>query len=305
MKTNTLFVFWCLVFCLAANNCCVSSDSDRLASALKDSEHSIPLPYNPALDATVKSYELKPLPDMFVIYESFLDSALAERNMPLELKYLPLAISEMKLDYSKGDRSGVWALPILTGVRYGLCIEGNSDERLAVETSTRAALDYLADLYQEYNDWWYSILAFTNGPTTFNHTMTRQNDNIELWNFHEQNLLPDTKVIGNFISCVYVYTGKPRPQTQAQRPNIATVTYVAQPSNPVPSNPVVVNPAPTPQPRPTPPQNNPTVQKYRVKRGDTLSKIAHKYHVKVSDLKKWNNLRSDFIREGQILIIKK
>jgi len=302
MRFKALFILWCSVFCLAANNCCVSSDSDRLASALKNMEKAIPLPYHTALDETVRSYETKPLPDMFVIYESFLDSALTERDMPLELKYLPLALSEMKLDYCKGDRSGVWALPTLPGLRYGLCIEGGRDERLAVETSTQAALDYLADLNQVYDDWWYSILAFVNGATTLNHTLTRHGDSIALWDFDEQHLLPDTKVIASFISCVYVYTGKTRPQTQAQRPNIAAVTRVAQPT-PAPS--AVVSPAPTPQPRPTPPQNNPTVQKYKVKRGDTLGKIAAKYHVRVSDLKKWNNLRSDFIREGQILIIKK
>ena len=304
MRFKALFILWCCVFCLAANNCCVSSDSDRLAAALKSMENTIPLPYHAALDVTVSSYETKPLPDMFVIYESYLDSALTERNMPLELKYLPLALSEMKLNYSKGDRSGVWALPTLPGLRYGLCIEGGRDERLAVETSTQAALDYLNELHQEYDDWWYSILAFVNGATTFNHVLTRYGESIALWDFHEQHLLPDTRVIANFISCVYVYSGKTRPQTQTQRPDIAAVTRVTQHS-PAPSNNTIVSPTPTPQPRPTPPRNNPTVQKYKVKKGDTLSKIASRYHVRVKDLKKWNNLRSDFIREGQILIIKK
>ena len=42
---------------------------------------------------------------------------------------------------------------------------------------------------------------------------------------------------------------------------------------------------------------------YRIKRGDTLGGIAARYHVKVSDIRKWNNLRSDMIREGKTLII--
>ena len=42
---------------------------------------------------------------------------------------------------------------------------------------------------------------------------------------------------------------------------------------------------------------------YKVKRGDTLGAIAIRYHVRVSDLKKWNNLRGDMIREGQKLVI--
>lgn len=42
---------------------------------------------------------------------------------------------------------------------------------------------------------------------------------------------------------------------------------------------------------------------YTVRRGDTLSEIAEKNHTSIRKLKKWNGLRSDFIREGQKLII--
>ena len=42
---------------------------------------------------------------------------------------------------------------------------------------------------------------------------------------------------------------------------------------------------------------------YRVRSGDVLGKIASRYNVKVSDIKKWNNLRSDMIRIGQPLNI--
>lgn len=45
--------------------------------------------------------------------------------------------------------------------------------------------------------------------------------------------------------------------------------------------------------------------RYKVKRGDTLGGIAHKYHVKVSQLKRWNHIKGTFIREGQRLKIYK
>jgi membrane-bound lytic murein transglycosylase D len=44
---------------------------------------------------------------------------------------------------------------------------------------------------------------------------------------------------------------------------------------------------------------------YTVKKGDTLAKIADKYNVSVSDLKKWNKLKSDTIEIGQKLVVKK
>lgn len=38
---------------------------------------------------------------------------------------------------------------------------------------------------------------------------------------------------------------------------------------------------------------------YRVRRGDTLSRIAVKYHTSVNKIKKLNGMKSDFLREGQ------
>ena len=44
-------------------------------------------------------------------------------------------------------------------------------------------------------------------------------------------------------------------------------------------------------------------QIYRVRSGDVLGTIARRYHVRISDIKKWNNLRSNLIRVGQRLRI--
>jgi len=42
---------------------------------------------------------------------------------------------------------------------------------------------------------------------------------------------------------------------------------------------------------------------HKVRRGETLGGIAGKYHVSISQLKKWNKLRGDRIREGQRLVL--
>ena len=43
--------------------------------------------------------------------------------------------------------------------------------------------------------------------------------------------------------------------------------------------------------------------KYRVKSGDFLGKISDKYNCKVRDIKKWNNLRDNNLKVGQLLVI--
>lgn len=204
MKFKVLFVFWSCIFCLATNNCCVSSGKDSIAKELKSMEKDIPLPYHVALDKTVKKLASKSLPKTFKKHEAFIDSALLQRNMPLEIKYLPYALSGMKANYTQGDRSGYWALPTLVGMRYGLCIDGKRDERLHVEASTLVALDYLNDLHKKYNNWWYSILAYANSPTSLSHALIHYGKEPLLWDFYEQRLMSNTQVIADFIACVYL-----------------------------------------------------------------------------------------------------
>ena len=44
---------------------------------------------------------------------------------------------------------------------------------------------------------------------------------------------------------------------------------------------------------------------HTIKKGETLGSIANHYKVKVSDIKKWNNLTSDKIIAGKKLVIHK
>lgn len=305
MKFNALIIIWSCIFCLAANNCCVSSGSDGMAKELKSMEKSIPLPYHDALDKTVKQLADKSLPETFTKHQAFIDTALAQRDMPLELRYLPYALSGMKADYSFGDRCGYWALPSLVGMRYGLRIDESHDERLSVEASTLAALNYLNDLHNKYNDWWYSILAFANSPTSLSHALIHHGSEPALWDFHKQRLMPDTQVIADFIASVYLGNqGKLKFTAKAVEPAVVKPKTVKSPEAKAPE--LVQGPTQNniTEPKKVPSIGSGTTQ-YKVKKGDTLSGIAAKHHVTVALLKKWNNLKNDNIREGQTLIIKK
>ena len=308
MKFRVLFIIWTCVFCLAAHNCCVSSDSDKLTHELKETEKSIPLPYHEGLENTVKRYSSLTLSNQFLTYSAFIDTALSQRNMPAELRYLPLALSGMRRNYCQGDRCGAWQLPSLTAMHYGLTIDGTRDERTDVEASTYAALDCLNELYQKYGDWWYSILAYTNSPIALQHAMIRHGQTPELWDFADQALLPNTEVISNFIACVYLGDEGQLKFGEVADPIIAKVPEPVE--------------GPTPTVKDTTKKDTTTIikqnnnkkatdpskstgKKYTVKKGDNLTRIAAKHHVKISDLMTWNNLKNDKIFEGQTLIIKK
>ena len=306
VKFKALFILWSCIFCLAANNCCVSSGSDAFANELKSMEKAIPLPYNDALDKIVKQLDGKSLPMTFTKYEAFIDTALAQRGMPSELRYLPYALSGMKANYSYGDRCGYWALPSLVGMRYGLAIDESRDERWSVEASTLVALDYLNDLHEKYNDWWHSILAYANSPTSLSHALIHHGSEPELWDFYKQDLMPDTRVIADFIACVYLGNqDKLNFSTKDMEPSVDKPKKVSAPELVEGPNKRNISEPKKDSLTGSKTNKSPETVKYKIKKGDTLTKIANKYHVSVADLKKWNNLKNDNIREGQTLTIKK
>ncbi len=304
-----LFIIWTCLFCLAAHNCCVSSDSDRISQGLKKTEKSIPLPYHERLEKTILDFTSKPFSNQFLTYSAMIDTALSQRNMPSELRYLPLALSGMRPNYCQGNRSGVWQLPTLTALHYGLAIDETRDERTDVEASTYAALDCLNELYQKYGDWWYSILAYTNSPVALQHALIRHSETPQLWDFNEQSLLPNTEVISNFIACVYLGDEGQLKFGEVADPVIAKALEPVEGPTPTvkdstTKDTTTINKQANNK-KTTEPSKNSGIKTYTVKKGDNLTRIAAKHHVTISDLMTWNDLKSDKIFEGQTLIIKK
>ena len=312
-----LFIVWTCLFCLVAHNCCVSSDSDRITQGLKKTEKSIPLPYNERLEKTILDFTSKPFSNQFLTYSALIDTALSQRNMPSELRYLPLALSGMRRNYCQGDRCGVWQLPTLTAMHYGLAIDETQDERTDVVASTYAALDCLNELYQKYGDWWYSILAYTNSPVALQHALIQHGEMPELWDFNEQGLLPNTEVISNFIACVYLGDDGRLQFDEVADPVVAkalepierptTTAIDSAKAKDTTNNKQTKKVGPSTSSGTSTGANSRTskTKTYTVKKGDNLTRIAAKYHVTISDLMTWNNLKSDKILEGQTLIIKK
>lgn len=364
MSFRALMISLFMFICLTANNCCVSSGSNAISKELKTIEKEISLPYHHDLDKSVEKYNKKSLPELFLSHEAFIEEELGTRHLPLELKYLPLAFSEMQPSYHHDGRCGVWALPDLVGLHYGLIIDERHDERYSVEASTKAALNYLSDLHEKYNDWWRAILAFSSSPNTLQHALSKSEEDLGPWDFYDQKLVPNPEIISDFIACVCVYNEhqledtlpKEQETTEisfsqpislgvlAQKTGLSVETikalnpvYRSETFVPLEAYPLIlpndvakqfaaietelyeetVVEAPTikeepkqtvkeePKKHDEQPKRKEKTIIYKVKKGDTLSHIAKKHHVTISELVEWNHLETDLIRDGQELIIKK
>jgi membrane-bound lytic murein transglycosylase D len=90
---------------------------------------------------------------------------LERRGMPLEIALLPVVESAFEpYAYSRARASGLWQFIPDTGSKYGLKQDWWYDGRRDIVESTRAALDYLQSLHDEFGgDWLLAIAAYNCG----------------------------------------------------------------------------------------------------------------------------------------------
>jgi membrane-bound lytic murein transglycosylase D len=102
------------------------------------------------------------------LYLYHIVTQLEARGMPLELALLPVVESAFEpYAYSRASASGLWQFIPGTGSRFGLKQDWWYDGRRDIVESTRAALDYLQYLHDEFNgDWLLAIAAYNCGEAT-------------------------------------------------------------------------------------------------------------------------------------------
>lgn len=97
-----------------------------------------------------------------------------KRNLPGELALLPIVESAYDpFAYSHGRASGMWQFIPGTAKELGLANNWWYDGRRDIQASTRAALTYLTQLHQRFNDWHLALASYNTGGGNVNRARTR------------------------------------------------------------------------------------------------------------------------------------
>lgn len=272
---------------------------------------------------------------------AWIERQIEARGMPAEIALLPVVESGFNpYAYSHGRASGLWQFIPGTGRRFGLIQDWWYDGRRDVIASTRAALDYLQSLHEEFSgDWLLALAAYNSGEGTVHQAVRRNRRRgrpTDFWHLRlpreTRSYVPRLLALARLVRTPERYgltlpRLDPRPviaivDTQGQidlalaaelagidletlqRLNPAFNRWATRPGGP---HRLVVPREAAARFRTRLAALDPgeRVQwiRHRVRRGETLITIARRHETTVALLRRVNHLRGDHIRAGSHLLI--
>ncbi len=97
-------------------------------------------------------------------YFPHIEAVLKKNSLPDDLKYIAIAESSLKpLAMSNKGAVGYWQFIEGTGIKYGMEINSEIDERRNFFTSTEAAVAYLKDIHAIFGSWTMAAAAYNMG----------------------------------------------------------------------------------------------------------------------------------------------
>lgn len=117
----------------------------------------------------------KKLMGTFSLHEKEIEKILLNNKLPLEIKYLPAALSALNNKATVKNRAGVWQITHFQAVLNGLKITQLVDERLLLQKATKAASLQIKKNYQLFGDYNLAVLAFLEGNTSVQNVLAEVN----------------------------------------------------------------------------------------------------------------------------------
>ena len=271
----------------------------------------------------------------------FIIEEIERRKMPVELALLPIVESAFDpFAYSHGRASGMWQFIPGTAKRFGLKQNWWYDGRRDVIESTHSALDYLSFLHKTLEgDWLNAIAAYNSGEGRILRAIKRNKRKHLPTDFWSLDLPKETAAYVPKLLALADLLKRPEEFNLVWKsiPNVPQIAIIDAKSQmdialaaemvgiPVGElhglNPGYSQWATSPQGphtfivpldkaeqfkqklAATTKQDRLKWQRYKIKQGDSLGKIASKHNTSVNIIQAINNIKGNTIHQGNFLLI--
>jgi membrane-bound lytic murein transglycosylase D len=329
--------------------------------------------YNVGLENVIKSFlkyrkkGFERLMGISQFYFPIFEEALAAQNIPLEIKYL--AVVESALNpraVSRVGATGLWQFMYQTGKQYDLKVDTYVDERCDPLKASKAATQYMKNMYGIFGDWDLVLASYNTGPGNVAKAIRRSGGKQNYWNirpylhketqgyvpaflatmyifeYHKEHGIVPNKAVANQFATDTVLVKRaltfkqisdlldvPVAELQFLNPSykrevIPQVTgfdyFLKLPLDKIalftsneeriyayasyedslrekPFTSMLASNSSSES------SNSSNIKYHKVRRGESLSKISNRYGITMSELKKWNHLRSNKAPLGRSLKI--
>lgn len=171
-----------------------------LEEALKNWEHQVKFDVPIHMNKQVRAYlvyfstERKGTINRYLArstrYLPMIKKIFQEAGLPEDLAYLAMIESGYNnRAYSSAAACGMWQFIKGTGLRYGLAINSYVDERRDPEKATRAAANYLLDLYKQFGSWYLAAASYNCGEGRVQRELNQSNHK-NFWELSANMCLP-------------------------------------------------------------------------------------------------------------------
>ncbi len=170
----------------------------------------VPPRFGPVVRSYVKTYTVlnrdktEKMIGRATMYFPIFEKYLREKNLPVDLKYLPVVESALNPNaISRSKAVGLWQFMEGTGKEYGLRVSKVVDERRDPNKATLAAIDFLTNLYRRYDSWELALAAYNAGPGRVNKAIKRARSK-DYWRVRKYLPRETRNYVPAFIGATYV-----------------------------------------------------------------------------------------------------
>ena len=188
--------------------------TELLKERLKKLDEKSPfnIEYNIGLENVIKSFlknrkrSFERLMGISQFYFPLFEDELSRNNIPLEIKYL--AVIESALNpraVSHCGATGLWQFMYQTGKQYGLNINSYVDDRIEPVAASKAASQYMKNMFKIFNDWDLVLAAYNSGPGNVAKAIRRSNGQQNYWNIRTKLPKETQGYLPAFLATMYIF----------------------------------------------------------------------------------------------------